>query len=114
MEKEKCNGCIYFENHQYRLTEEERDYGEMYCFLYGKNVLHGCNEGEIVKDFGQWKVHRWGLAAASSDVPYFVYDISKERLNDGWEYHLSKKNWIDLDSFKKAYEFAKEYYSKAK
>ncbi len=106
----KCFGCIYHKGHQNGLTDEERESGETYCFLYGKNVSHGCNDGKIVKDFGQWKVHSWGLAAMSPGMPYFVYDISRHRLNDGWEHHLSFKEWVDLDSFKKAYEFAKQYY----
>jgi hypothetical protein len=36
----------------------------------------------------------------------YHYDISKrELLNDDWIYHMSTKKWVDMEEFKRAYEY---------
>ena len=107
---------VYFAYQKFYIgpREEEKEGGYIYCFLFGRLTKDACDDGFVVKDFGQWKVHEWGIAGMDLyNGPWMPYDISKSSVMSkfqNWPEHMKEKPWVDMGSFNKAFIFAREYY----
>jgi hypothetical protein len=69
---------------------------------------------KIIKEFGTWAVTTYGVE--SLQFP-FSYAIKKDRINENengytWEKHMEQKNWVNINDFKTAMNFAREYFVK--
>jgi len=69
-------------------------------------VIENFEISPIVKRFGQWVVTDYGLECLVINYP-----IEKERFNEqDWVSHVSLKNWVILDEFIAAFDFAQDHH----
>jgi hypothetical protein len=62
----------------------------------------------IIKVFGDWLVTTRGVEHEA--IPYVVY---KDRIwEPDWVQHMGEKNWVRMDNFRAALQFAREYFGK--
>lgn len=65
------------------------------------------NPKEIIKRVGNWVVTKVGLESLNT-----FYYIEKKRLGDPtWLPHMAEKNWVNINDFREALEFARKFHN---
>ncbi len=66
---------------------------------------------KVIQQFGGWSVTKAG-SVFHKQMQYWIYD---NRVNErDWEEHISKKNWGEVENFRKALKLAREIVAKKK
>jgi hypothetical protein len=63
-----------------------------------------------IKQFGTWAVTTYGVESLTMHYP-----IARDRLNEceaeyTWEQHMADKNWVNMDDFREAMDFARKHF----
>lgn len=81
-------------------------------------VIHSDNEvalrGERLAKL-LWQGRQWAVTAYGLECRDGTYAIRKTRLWEGdthtWEIHMAEKNWVDIEDFSTAINWARAYFS---
>lgn len=71
---------------------------------------------KVIKKFGTWAVTRYGVESLTHFYPIEKSRVN-EKHNDGtyaWEDHMVQKNWVNMEDFTTAINYAREYFKPKK
>ena len=64
-----------------------------------------------IRQSGTWAVTTYGVESLTVHYP-----IARDRLNESeagytWELHMADKNWVNMDDFREAMNFARRHFT---
>lgn len=60
----------------------------------------------------QWNVTEYGIERRDGNYNIRAQDVNQPMGPGGWVEHMSEKNWVDIEDFKRALEVAKRVFAK--
>lgn len=67
-----------------------------------------------IRNFGSWAVTKSGVESLTHSYLIEKVRIINEEAGYTWEEHMSQKNWVNMQDFRAAIEFAREYFKTVK
>jgi len=102
----KLNFKIYDIPKQRRQTNSSplASYGQFSVFVWGYHCFWSDKMKEQLRVFFNWVVSPDGTIEHIS--PDYIIEPDLLRSGTDWIDHMSQKNWVDIQSFSSAYEYA--------